>query len=147
MDNNSDGNYYDETTNKVIELTTKDFKGKTVINENFNNKYGLIKAYAPWCGWCKKLKEDLKFLSNGLFEHNFQIGAINCQAEEELKSQIGVRGYPSLYMVNPDGTMEEATPQSRSVEDILSYICEYTNTHSKRTAGKCCKKVGDKIIC
>ena len=43
-----EANYYNGDDNKVIELHQKDFSNKRVINEKFTNKYGLIKAYAPW---------------------------------------------------------------------------------------------------
>ena len=140
-------NYYNDNTNKVIELSTKDFKNKKVIHKNFKNKYGLIKAYAHWCGYCKLIKEDIKFLSNGLEKNGFQIGAINCAYQKDLSKELEVAGYPSLYMVNPDGSLVEAKPESRSVEDILKYICQYTNRHSENKLGKCCKKIGDNIIC
>ena len=142
-----DKNYYNEDDNKVIELNINDFKDKKIINKNFTNKYGLLKAYAPWCGYCKLLKDDLKFLSNGLEKNGFQIGAINCDLEKELSTELEVKGYPSLYMINPDGSLSEAKPESRSVEDILKFICQYTNEHSENKLGKCCKRKGNKIIC
>jgi len=140
-------NYYSGNDNKVIELNITDFAGKKIIHPDFKNNYGLVKAYAPWCGYCKSIKDDIKFLSNGLYKNGFQIGAINCILEKQVSQDLQVRGYPSLFMVNPDGSLKEAMPESRSVEDILKYICKYTNEHSKNNLGKCCRKEGNDIIC
>ena len=144
MENKS---YYLGNDNKVMELSNKDFRDGKVIHKNFKNKFGLLKAYAPWCGFCKRLKEDLIFLGNGLHKNGFQVAALNCDIEKELSRSLGVQGYPSLYMINPDGSLTEATPNSRSIEDILKFICEYTNNYSNNTSGKCCRRVNDKIIC
>ena len=144
MENKS---YYLGNDNKVIELSDRDFNDGKVTHRSFKNKFGLLKAYAPWCGFCKRLKDDLIFLGNGLHKNGFQVAALNCDIYKELSRTIGVRGYPSLYMINPDGSLTEATPSSRSIEDILKYICEYTNNYSENSSGKCCRRDGNNIIC
>ena len=55
----------------VIELTGNDFNEKTLIKSEFKNRSSLIKFYAPWCGHCKKMVPDLKFLAKGLKNHGF----------------------------------------------------------------------------
>ena len=52
MDNKD---YYVDNSN-VVELCGDDFQDKIVLNKNYKNKYGLIKAYAPLVDSVKDLK-------------------------------------------------------------------------------------------
>ena len=138
--------YYIDDSN-VIELCTDDFAGKKISNKNFAKKYGMIKAYAPWCGFCKRFKDDMNFLANNLNKEGFIVGALNCDKYKELSKELGVPHYPYLFQVYPDGSIKPMELEGgRTVETILKSICKFTNENSKGK-GKCCKKEGNKIKC
>lgn len=85
----------------VIELTEKDFDNKTLIKNDLKNKNGIIKFYAPWCGYCKNMVEDLKFLAKGLKNKDFFIAAVNTEDSNELSSRFNIIGIPTLYTGQP----------------------------------------------
>jgi thiol-disulfide isomerase/thioredoxin len=134
---------------KVVELTTKDFSGTTLINPQFKNKYSMVKVYAPWCPHCTSMVEDMKFLAENLEKQDIKFGAINGDnpLNKELTSKLGVQWFPYLYMVNEKGVLEHIDISDRNVENILNTICKKTNEYSSNKKGRCCKKVGSKIVC
>lgn len=134
---------------KVLELTTKDFSGTTLVNPLFKNKYSLVKAYAPWCPHCTSMVDDLKFLAENLEKYGIKFGAINSDnpLNKELTSKLGVQWFPYLYMVNENGVLEHIDVADRSVENLLNVICKKTNEYSSNKKGRCCRKVGNNIVC
>lgn len=124
----------------VIELTEKDFNNKSLIHKNLKNKNGIIKFYAPWCGYCKNMVEDLKFLATGLKNNDFFIAAVNTEDNNELSSRFNITGIPTLYMYNQNGTLTLYNG-NKDIESLLESICEFT---SKKL---CCKKDSNNISC
>ena len=122
-------NYYNDTN--VTELTSKDFNGDTLVGGNMNNSYGLIKFYAPWCGYCKQLREPFEFLSRGLKNEGFKFGAVNMENPEN-KGQFGgkleIKGFPTLFWLN-DGNLTSYEGE-RNVKDLLKNIVDFTNKDS-----------------
>ena len=131
-------NEYDNSD--VIELTKKDFNNKTLINTKLKNKNGIIKFYAPWCGYCKNMVKDLKFLATGLKNKDFFIAAVNTEANNELSTKFNITGIPTLYMYNQDGNLSLYNG-NKDIESLLESICEFT---SKKL---CCKKDSNNISC
>ena len=143
MDNKD---YYVDNSN-VVELCGDDFQDKIVLNKNYKNKYGLIKAYAPWCGFCKRFKDDMNFLADNLNKQGFTVGALNCDKYKELSKKLGVPHYPYLFEVYPNGEVKPMEIEGgRNIESILKKICQFTN-ESGSGKGKCCRKEGNKINC
>ena len=134
---------------KVVELTTKDFSGTTLVNPLFKNKYSLVKAYAPWCPHCTTMVDDLKFLAENLEKYGIKFGAINADnpLNKELTAKLGVQWFPYLYIVNENGVLEHIDIADRSVENLLNVICKKTNEYSSNKKGRCCRKVDNKIVC
>lgn len=138
--------YYRENSD-VIELCQTDFKDGKLVNEQFKNKFGMLKAYAPWCGFCKRFKDDMNFLASNLKDQDFAVGALNCDSYKEIGRNIGVEYYPFLFQVYPDGTLKKMELEGgRNVESVLKNICQFTNGVPNHN-GKCCTRVGDKINC
>jgi len=124
----------------VIELREKDFNNKTLINNNLKNKNGIIKFYAPWCGYCKNMVEDLKFLATGLKNNDFFIAAIDTDENKELSNRFNISGIPTLYMYNQNGNLTLYNG-NKDIESLLESICEFT---SKKL---CCKKKNNDVSC
>ena len=138
--------YYKDNS-EVTELCENDFNGNRIKHKDFKNKYGLVKAYAPWCGHCKALKEDMNFLADNLNKQGFQIGAINCVKNNSLSKILNVEYYPYLFEVYPSGELKPfRLDGQRNIENILKGICKFTNENNDN-GGKCCRKENNKIIC
>jgi len=89
----------------VNELSAKDFSGTKIISPKFKNKYGLLKVYAPWCGYCQQMEELLIEIAGKLKPHGFVVGALNAdnQVNKPVAQALGVRGFPTLFLVNKNG--------------------------------------------
>ncbi len=82
-----------------------------------SGKYVLLNfSGSDWCGWCKKLDKEVfsksafrKFASKNLvcvlvdFPRKKRLSAKQKQANEDLARKFGVRGYPTVIILNPDG--------------------------------------------
>lgn len=135
-------NKYDNSN--VIELTEEDIKDGKIIKLGLKGKYGLLKAYAPWCSHCTAMVDDLKFLAEELKRQDVFIAALNCDNNKNTSSEIGVQYFPTIFMVNETGELEKIDMPNRSIESILTIICQKTNDYSKtgsKKKGKCCRVV------
>lgn len=60
----------------------------------------VLKFAADWCGPCKQMTEWLKS-----HEHNHTITEINIEGNKEMVEHYGIRGVPTLIMLNEDDTV------------------------------------------
>jgi len=111
-----------ENKSGVIELSQNDFDGIKLIHPNFSNKICLLKVYAPWCGYCVRMTNDMNFLSKALPKRNIMVGAINFEQNKELVSKIGSRGFPTMFIVDKSGVLHNTDMGRRSVLEILKSI-------------------------
>lgn len=71
---------------------------------------------SDWCGWCVRLKKEVfdtaefdQFANSRLvllevdFPQNKPQSAAQRQANQSLQQQFGVKGYPTLFLVSPEG--------------------------------------------
>jgi thiol-disulfide isomerase/thioredoxin len=170
MSKNKEGNLYNYDKDRIYELEDEiDVKNNKIINKKLLGKFGLIKVYAPWCGYCHALKENvMKFLGRNMKDYDFNILALNSEnpKNKELCQKLQVRYYPYLMIHTPNGQIapiEDELNQSRSIEKILEVICRVSNgLTSIKGIGKdtvqpnrvschkdaiCCEVVGDKVEC
>ena len=117
------------TNSDVIELTSKDFNGKILINSRFKNKNGIIKFYAPWCPHCVEMTKPLKFLAKELKKYDFLIGVVNTDTNLQLAQTFNISGIPTLYTINTHGKIN-LYEGNKDIESLLKYICEFTTKNS-----------------
>jgi len=77
----------------------------------------LVYFYADWCGYCRKLESGVLATAEGRSALRGVIKVrINAEAgndERQLAGELGIRGYPTLLLVTPEGGMKRIrTPQS-----------------------------------
>ena len=71
---------------------------------------------SDWCGWCIRLKKEVfdtedfkKYAEDKLvlleidFPRRKQLPPAHQQANRELMEKFGVQGFPTLFLLNPDG--------------------------------------------
>ena len=119
--------YYPE--DGVRELTNKDFSvngiGEMIVTHPaFVQNNGLIMFYAPWCGHCKKFRQEWSNIA--LKTGNvFPIASVNSERQYAAE-RVGVKSYPTIKYVHKDGTMTTYQGNRRS-SDILDFVCKKAN--------------------
>ena len=92
------------TIEKAYELTQKEENPKKIF----------IDVYTDWCGWCKKLQREVFFtpefqkwanenvvLMELDFPRRTPVTPELKKQNGELQQMFGVRGYPTIWFVNP----------------------------------------------
>ena len=135
------------TPSNVIELGSQHFKPTNEVGElqlvhsKTTGKYGILKCYAPWCGHCLTMVNDLEFLAKELpkLGKPFFVAAVNCTnkqlGNDVLARKLNVGGFPTLFFVNMDGGIEDFNPESRNIDGLLKELCK----SSKKYNSEICK--------
>jgi len=145
MESSKEDKYGRDNGSNVIELSKTDFNSENkIVHPEFKNKFSLIKLYAPWCGYCQDMESDMNFLSNHLPKEGVMVGAINFEKNRDLVADLGISGFPAMFIGNIDGSIENVNMGSRSVEEILNSICTKTKEYH---SAKCCRRHGNTITC
>jgi len=81
----------------------------------------LIEFYAPWCGHCKKLAPEYAQAAQQL-KGEIALAKVDCTDEQELCSQYGVRGFPTLKVFRNDGAEPAEYDQGRTADAIVKFM-------------------------
>lgn len=90
--------------------------------------------HASWCGYCTKLKKET-FSDDRVkayLKDNFISIGVDTDKREKLARQWGVRGLPTLWFLEPDGTKVNSLPGFVNADQLLS-ILQYIHTQSYQT--------------
>ncbi len=130
-------------------FTLKDLDGKEVKLSDYKGKIVILNFWATWCGYCiqempelnalhKQLekdgdavilaidsKEDVKTVSNYISSANIELKVLTDVDGEvtNLYTPYGIQGYPTTFIVNPDGSFYTYIPGATD-EKTLSAIIE-----------------------
>jgi thioredoxin 1 len=103
-----------ETINdKVVHLTTQDFKDKVFNYENTKEwKYegslpAIVDFYADWCGPCKMVAPILEELAKE-YSGKIIVYKVDTENERELASVFGIQSIPTLLFIPKDGQPQAA---------------------------------------
>ena len=84
--------------------------------------------YTDWCGWCKKLDQDVYTdASVNRLAEKFICVKVNCEVDKGAFSKYGLRGYPTIIFFNPSGGIEETVVGYRNAQvfaDIMSKVLD-----------------------
>jgi thiol-disulfide isomerase/thioredoxin len=96
---------------KVIELSSSDFNGKTIINKAFAGAEGFIMIFAPWCPHCQKHESTITKLAQvynyDYINANFRVGIINTDESkcEQICKELEVGPIPTFKWVDKKGQL------------------------------------------
>ena len=119
----------------IKELNTADLTKKsdgTALPhlDEFKGIVYMLIFYAPWCGFCHKMADDVKALANTLHDEGFLVGAVNCERNSDIDDKIQISSFPTVYFVKD--SKAELYTKGRDLASMVNFLCE--------TLGKCSKK-------
>jgi len=92
---------------------------EAVLTASQTGKPILIDIYAPWCGWCRKMQQDVYTDADlvAYVQNNFAYGRLNIDdpetlhtfqgymlSSQELGYSLGAEGTPTTVFLKNDGT-------------------------------------------
>lgn len=101
------------TINKVVHLTTQEFKEKVFNYETSKEwKYAgslpaIIDFYADWCGPCKMVAPVLEELAKE-YSGQIMVYKVDTENEQELASVFGIQSIPTLLFIPKEGQPQAA---------------------------------------
>ena len=101
------------TLQKVVHLTTQDFKEK-VFNYEAGKEWkyegtlpAIVDFYADWCGPCKIVAPVLEDLARE-YAGKIMVYKVNTEDEQELASVFGIRSIPTILFIPKEGQPQAA---------------------------------------
>lgn len=104
-----------------------------------NGKCGVILFYAPWCGYCKSVKDVYKNLAEkAIF---FNVYAMNCEKYNSHISKIKddmpnlISGYPTIIIYNKGEPIEKigTSEEERTLQHLLTACMRICGEKSKKS--------------
>jgi thioredoxin 1 len=101
------------TINKVVHLTSQDFKEKVFNYETGEEwKYegtlpAIVDFYADWCSPCKMVAPILEDLALE-YAGKIIVYKVNTENEQELASVFGIQSIPTLLFIPAEGQPQAA---------------------------------------
>lgn len=95
------------------------------------NKWVLVDVYTSWCGWCRKLDSDtysdpatIHFLNKSYI--CVKVDADDRNLGQYIKQTFGVKGYPTILILNPSGSEKGRITGYRGPNDFTNAVLEQT---------------------
>jgi thiol-disulfide isomerase/thioredoxin len=101
----------------------------------FNDEIGrqpiFVKFYMDGCPHCENMKPDWASLEDELlsnYDGDFTIMSVNARSLNDITNPIvkDVQGFPTLFMINKDGSKGANYEGERTKEDMLNFIIKNT---------------------
>jgi len=120
---------------KPVVISRQYDKGQSIEKAMKKDKPMIVFFYTDWCGFCQRFAPTFaKITKDSAIKNNFAIAYVNCEDADNHKhmEEYGVQGFPTVYVVEKDGTKTHLknetffqTDSEKIVkEDILEIIEE-----------------------
>jgi len=80
----------------------------------------LVKFYAPYCGFCKKLEPIWNHVAQSLHNTNIRVGRVDCTRFKSTCQAFNVAGYPTIIFFR--GTQEYVYNGERSKDELVHFV-------------------------
>jgi len=89
-------------------------------------KLVFVDCYTTWCGPCKMMTTKIFPMKEAgeFFNPRFVCVKFDMEQGEgkELKNKLGVRAYPSFFIIRPDGTVQHAVVGGDELEPFIERV-------------------------
>ena len=104
---------------RVEVLTADNFKSKVIDSDQL----WLVEFYAPWCGHCQQLTPAWEKAAKSL-RGVVKVGALDADAYQQVGSQYGVRGFPTIKFFGFNKKSPMDYQGGRTSDEITRYALE-----------------------
>ena len=88
----------------------------------------LVGFYTDWCGWCRKLdREVYPSAKVQRFSTQFVFVKIDCERNQSIPRKYGIRGYPTIIILAPDGQVIRNISGFVGAERLAGFMKEAVN--------------------
>jgi thiol-disulfide isomerase/thioredoxin len=96
------------------------------------HKFVMVDFYTGWCHWCKVLDEKT-YSDPTVAARSTKLVNVKVNAEviPALSGKYGVRGYPTIVFLNPDGSLRQRVVGYKSPEQFLPVLDDVFKTESE----------------
>lgn len=133
LNNSSIPEKKDESMENNLETFTAELTTDIKIlepNKIQQNEIVIVKFFAPWCGYCKKLAPDWKkvtdkYHNQTINNKTIKVQKLNCEENEKESSRHKVAGYPTIRIYKKGKQLE--FEDSRDYNSISKFIEMFAN--------------------
>ncbi|XP_065871403.1 protein disulfide isomerase-like 1-3 isoform X2 [Euphorbia lathyris] len=106
----------------VVVLTEKNFTEFIA-----KNRYVMVKFYAPWCYWSKKLAPEYAAAAT-ILKSRAVLAMVDCTQEAGLGRKLQIQGYPTmLFFVGGDEKIQYEFLLDRTRDSIANWVYQKMN--------------------
>jgi len=104
----------------VSPLTLQNFDQVTA------NGRWLVSFGTHWCAHCKKLAPVYEKVAQHLHQHKWavRVASVDAEAEEELAKRFKILGYPTIIILQPDGTFH-VHKGARTFDNLVQFVLRF----------------------
>lgn len=96
----------------LIELNTENFDNETKTGLK------LVEFYAPWCGYCQKQENELKYLDK------VWIGQVNADDNPSLTNKYKISSFPTFLVFNKGKEVRRFSGY-RQKEELMNILLDW----------------------
>lgn len=124
------------TVEPKAKIEVKELESKTFDKEVKASKTPVLVDFtAWWCGPCQNLKPKLEKLAQE-FDGKLLMGKVEVTKEPQLATRFGVRAYPTMKILAPDGTVLSTKTGNLPEADLRKWIQDTIDDYNKAQAQK-----------
>ncbi|KAK4532571.1 hypothetical protein CCYA_CCYA12G3428 [Cyanidiococcus yangmingshanensis] len=95
---------------------------KTFDKQIASHRLALVKFVAPWCGHCKRMKDDWDAAAKALSDQKgLLVGEVDATVETKLRDRFDIRGFPTIKLF-VDGKPVADYNGERTTDALVSFV-------------------------
>lgn len=98
-------------------------------------KFVMVDFFTGWCGWCKVLDQKTYTDSSVVALSRRIVNVkVDAEARKEIAARYGVRSYPTILFLNPDGTVRHGLRGYLPPEKFAPVMGQVLETEAEKYA-------------